>query len=601
MNLSQRSPGTPRVNSELTLALAAALAAAIFAIDAFTPLDAAIAVLYVAVVMLASATVRRRHTLWAGAACAALTVLACLISYPQGFSDASIARTGMSLVAIAATTWIALRNVSYTATLLNQVQMLHLTHDAIILYDMKHVVTFWSRGAQALYGFTNQQAVGATTAQLIKTEFPGGREAVDRHLLAHGLWEGELVQTCHDGSQVRVTSRRSLCRDEQGRPLAVLAINKDITEGKNTEDALARSEAFLADAQRLSHTGSIGLKMPAEEMFWSIETYRILGYEPAETPSFSLIMQRVHPDDIERVNASRERLLAGAPHIEVEHRLSMPDGSIKHVVFVGHSQRTGDEVESVGALMDVTAARLTQEALHRSMSELAHVTRMTTLGELAASIAHEVSQPMAAIVTNGDASLRWLRRATPNHEEACAAIENMIRDARRSSDVVRRIRAMAQKRGPQQAIVPVNGIIEESADLIRRELANHRVALTLELDEAAPAVCGDRVQLQQVVINLLMNGIQAMAGNTDRPRRMLLRSELSEPGQVVVTVRDSGAGISPDEAEQLFSAFFTTKPDGMGMGLSICRAIVEAHEGRIWASPGHGSGATMHFSLPLCG
>lgn len=240
-----------------------------------------------------------------------------------------------------------------------------------------------------------------------------------------------------------------------------------------------------------------------------------------------------------------------------------------------------------------------EDALHRSQAQLAHVTRVTTLGELVASIAHEVNQPLAAISANGEAALRWLNRPQPDLEEARAAIANMVGDTQRASEVIKRIRALARKSDPQHAALDINAVARESVAMVRRELLRHRVRLEARLAEGLPPVRGDRVQLQQVVINLLVNAIQSMAHDEPQKQRVLtLRTLPSGDGGVLVEVGDTGPGIHADHADKLFDAFFTTKKDGMGMGLPICRSIIEAHGGRIWMLPGVHPGATLQFSLP---
>ncbi len=239
-----------------------------------------------------------------------------------------------------------------------------------------------------------------------------------------------------------------------------------------------------------------------------------------------------------------------------------------------------------------------EEALQKAQAELAHVTRVMTLGELMASIAHEVNQPLAAVVTNGQACLRWLALETPRLDEARAAVERVVRDGNRASEVIQRIRALAKKTEPQMVALDINDVIREAISLEQREMLSQRVSLRTELASALPPVLGDRVQLQQVVINLVMNAVEAMAPVTDRPRDILIRSQRDDANEVLVAVRDSGLGIDSENADRLFNAFFTTKPSGMGMGLSISRSIIAAHGGRLWAAPNADHGATFQFSLP---
>jgi NO-binding membrane sensor protein with MHYT domain len=240
-----------------------------------------------------------------------------------------------------------------------------------------------------------------------------------------------------------------------------------------------------------------------------------------------------------------------------------------------------------------------EEALHQAQAELAHVTRVTTLGELTASIAHEVNQPLSGISSNAEACLRWLDRGTPNLDAARRSVEWIINDCNRAGEVIRRVRALAKKTNTQKAPLDINDVVNEVISLVQREVSNHRVSLRMKLAPALPMVLVDRIQLQQVIINLVINGIEAMQPITHRPRELTIQSRRDKAHQVLVTVKDCGVGISAENADQLFSAFFTTKPSGMGMGLSISRSIIEAHGGRLWAEPNLPQGATFHFTLPL--
>jgi signal transduction histidine kinase len=247
----------------------------------------------------------------------------------------------------------------------------------------------------------------------------------------------------------------------------------------------------------------------------------------------------------------------------------------------------------------LTERRRAEEALREAQAELAHVTRVTILGELAASIAHEINQPLAAVITNGSACLRWLAGATPNLDEAREAIARIIRDGNRASDVIGRIRALVKKSGTEQVRLDINEVIQEVVGLIQSEIQKNGVALRMELAADFPRVLGDRVQLQQVILNLVMNGIEAMSAVTDRARDLLLRSYQYESDKVLIAVQDSGIGLQPESLDHLFEAFFTTKPKGMGMGLAISRSIIEAHGGRLWAVPNDGPGVTFEFALPV--
>jgi C4-dicarboxylate-specific signal transduction histidine kinase len=249
--------------------------------------------------------------------------------------------------------------------------------------------------------------------------------------------------------------------------------------------------------------------------------------------------------------------------------------------------------------MDITATKQAEEKLHSAQAELAHMTRLTTLGELTASIAHEVNQPLAAVVANAEACLGWINRETPDLNAARRSVEWVIDDGIRASEVVRRVRALANKTDTEKLPLDINDVVKEVTTLVQRELVSHRISLRMELAPALPNILGDRIQLQQVIINLVMNGIEAMEPVTVRPRELVIRSGQNETCRVFLSVTDYGVGISVDDTDRLFKAFFTTKPSGLGMGLPICRSIVEAHGGCLSASRNEGPGATFQFELPL--
>jgi len=262
-------------------------------------------------------------------------------------------------------------------------------------------------------------------------------------------------------------------------------------------------------------------------------------------------------------------------------------------------QRTAElATANDGLRAEMRERQRAEEALQKSQAELAHVTRVMTLGELMASLAHEVNQPLAAVLTNAQACLRWLALETPRPDEARAAVERIVRDSNRASEVIQRIRAFVKKTEPQMVALDINDVIREAISLEQREMLSRQVSLRTELASALSPVLGDRVQLQQVVINLVMNALEAMAPVTDRPRDMLIRSQQDDSNEVLVAVTDSGTGIDSANAERLFNAFFTTKPTGLGMGLSISRSIIAAHGGRLWVSPNADHGATFQFTLP---
>jgi PAS domain S-box-containing protein len=648
--------------------------------------------------------------------------------------------------------------------------LLDLTHDAVFVRSLDGVIAYWNRGAEELYGWSRDEAVGKIKHELLRTKFPLPLDEIMRLVLATGRWEGELHHTRRDGTHVSVASRWSLRRGRDGQPSGILEINSDTTERKRTEEALRRSQAaYFGEAQRLSMTGSFGWNVTSGEIFWSEETYQIFGYDPAVKPSIASVMDRVHPDDVALVRSTIEQAATGNNDVDLEHRLLMPNGGVKTVhlrarplteVVSGKLDGTVD-TQFVGAVMDVTArtkayaalqtteqryrylfdnmpmalmqlrtrgrvrrgriteqlrsegvtdfsaylerhpefvrdalegltieavnaravqmfgardaneviamqnARIwrerpdtfrrilesrfnrewtyheetkivtldgrtidvlftiarpehvdsdaglvlygfiditnsarTREKLQELQAELTHAARLSVLGELAASIAHEVNHPIGAMAMNGEAGLRWLDRAEPNIAEASDAMQRIVADARRAGDIVARVRDIALRRSPQQTSLALNEVIGEALQCVRYELQSKQIRVLLEPAPGLPPVLADKIQLQQVIVNLIINGVQAMATVDDRPRQLVIRSRQDETGQLLVSVQDSGVGINLEYANRLFEAFFTTKSDGMGMGLSICRTIIEGYGGRIWASNNSGPGATFQFSLP---
>ena len=777
-------------------------------------------------------------------------------------------------------------------TLREQANLLDLTHDTVFVRDMNDVITYWNRGARTLYGWTDEEALGKVTHQLLHTRFPVPLEEITEQLVRTGRWEGELVHTKRDGTQVIVASRWALQRGDARRPVAILETNNDITERRRAEEErrqlLVREQSATAEAMAAQHrfldlVNSIeGIVWEADPqtfrfLFVSAQAQRVLGY-PAERwlsePTFW--KDHIHPDDREwAVNFCATATAEMRDH-EFEYRMLAADGrtvwlrdlvtvvaegdratrlrgvmlditerkraevvlreserryrnifqtagvsiweedfsqvkavieelkaqgirdfrgflaanpdfvdravamvnivdvndvSVKlfaalskaellvslHQVFMPETRevfveelialaegRASFEAETVlrtltgerltvlftiafppprarfdsvlvtltditerkraeyltrqvfestpdgvyvigrdyrfqrvnpvyGQLWGIPAQRVVgmhirelldedmfeqtikpqldrcfagedvsfagwfvyplgrrymavsysplrpdsqrveavlmigrnltdhmqaSEALQQAQAELAHVTRVTTLGELAASIAHEVNQPLAAVVADANACLNWLAADPPDLGLVRVALEAIVKDGHRAADVIHRIRQLATKTVPQKVQLEINDVIRDVVPLVRTEVLSHQVSLFVDAAPGLPPILGDRIQLQQVLINLVMNGVEAMASVGDRPRELAIRSRLHQEDQIVVAVQDVGVGIDSNKTDQLFSAFFTSKPGGMGIGLSISRSIIEAHGGRLWATGNDGPGATFQFALP---
>ncbi len=414
-----------------------------------------------------------------------------------------------------------------------------------------------------------------------------------------GEVEGRL-RRC-DGQYRWFLFRIAPLRDTAGNIVKWYGANTDIEDRKRTEDSLRRSEAYLAEAERLSHTGSWAYDVSTGvPVYWSLERCRISGFDPAKGHPLLEDYRALHTrEDWDKLMDVYAHAVREKKDFATDTREILVDGTVKFLHIVGHPvlNAAGQVFELVGSTMDITERKRTEEALRKAQEHLTHVTHLTRMGELAASIAHEVNQPLAAMVTNANACLRWLDRELPNLEEAADATRRIIRDGNRGSDVIARIRALLRKETPASSRLQVNDIIRETIKLTQTNWQG--VLLQTRLAEGLPRVLADRVQLQQVLLNLMANAIDAMKGVTDRPTVLQIQTQAGGERTVLTTIQDSGVGLDAEHLERLFEPFYTTKPDGLGMGLSISRSIIEAHGGRLWAELNAGPGATFCFTLPV--
>jgi PAS domain S-box-containing protein len=381
-------------------------------------------------------------------------------------------------------------------------------------------------------------------------------------------------------------------------------ITRLISKMQQLTQELQRREAYLAEAQRLAHTGSWVWRVTGRDaLHLSEEWYRIYGIDPQDgMPTWEERLERIHPEDRAKWQAVIDRATDEKSDYEMEFRILLPDGTVKYIHTVGHPvlNASGDLTQFVGSSTDITERKRAEEALRQAQSELARVSRANTMGELTASLAHEVNQPIAAAVTNAKTCLRWLARDQPDVEEAREAATRIVQDGTRAAEIVSRVRLLFKKGAGQRELIQVNEVIREMVILLRSETARYSIAVRTEPGADLPAVMGDRVQLQQVLMNLMINGIEAMK-DVDGTRELVIKSERGEDGQVLVSVSDSGVGLPPQQTEQIFNAFFTTKSHGTGMGLSISRSIIEMHGGRLWAVNNSPRGASFHFTLSTKG
>ena len=477
---------------------------------------------------------------------------------------------------------------------------------AIFMLDPGGRVVTWNRGAERIEGYSTQEILGQHISLFYE---PGDVELKkpDQALnvaAAEGRFEDEGWRVRKDGSRFWANVVLTALKDDTGGLQGFATVTRDLTERKRAEEELRRSEAYLAQGQRLSHTGSWGWNASAEEVFWSRETFRILGADrQAVKPSYQFLIEHVHPEDRAFVEEVLNRANREGTEFEMAFRIVLPDGSIKHIQSLGHPV-PGESglVEFVGAIVDVTGQRLAEEALGKTRTELARVTRLTTMGELAASIAHEVNEPLGAIVSNSNFCLRLADATGGSPYEAREALLEIVKHADRASAIIAQIRTMTQRSANEKTRFHIQDLVFDVLTLARCELDQNRITVRTDLAEDLPNVSGDRVELQQVLLNLVMNGIEAMSKVEDERRVLTIcgaRDELDGKPAVRIAVQDYGVGFRPEAIDRLFDAFYSTKPNGMGMGLQISRTIVEAHGGRLWATANAGPGATFLCALPL--
>ena len=375
---------------------------------------------------------------------------------------------------------------------------------------------------------------------------------------------------------------------------------RERAERKKAEEALRRSEMYLAEAERLSHTGSIGWNASTGEIYWSDGTYRIFECEPTTKPTVQLMIDRTHPEDRMRLRQIINRTAQEGTEFIAEHRLLMADGSVKYVQAVAH-RLTGEDRERlvfVGAITDITErkrAEKERERLRQLEADLARINRVSMMGELTASLAHEIKQPLAAAIIEANACMRWLRRDPPDLMETCGSASRMVAAVTRAAGIIDRVRSLYGRGTPEREVVDLNDLLREMTVLLGDTADRHSISIRTEVDLGLPRTTADRIQLQQVLMNLMLNGIEAMR---ETGGELTIASKRTEHGQLLITVSDLGVGLPVDKAERIFDAFFTTKPQGTGMGLSISRRIIESHGGRLWASPNAGRGAIFQFALP---
>ena len=425
------------------------------------------------------------------------------------------------------------------------------------------------------------------------------RETLDAHLPFRDF---ELARPAPDGGKRYVSVSGLPVFDKSGRFVGYRGVGRHITEQKKAEEALRRSEAYLAEAQGLSHTGTLVFNATAP-VYWSEESYRIWGLDPLEgLPSRETVLQRIHPDDRERANVEAEQALLQKRNFALEFRIILPDGTIKYIQSIGRPlfSADGETVEMVATHVDVTERKHAQEEherLRQLESDLAHVNRVSIMGELAASLAHEILHPIATARNNARAGMRYLEMSPPNLPEVEEALACIVRDADRAKGIVDRMRDHIKKAPPRSEPFDLNEAIDEVIEMVQSAITKNGVLVRPSL-KGSLLVHGDRVQLQQVVLNLILNAIESMSSVEKGSRELSISTKQDQTGEMLVAVQDLGPGIDPERLDQVFAPFYTTKNAGIGMGLSICRSIITAHGGRLWAEANRPGGAIFQFTLP---
>ena len=387
-------------------------------------------------------------------------------------------------------------------------------------------------------------------------------------------------------------------QDETERVLAAEALKSSEAELRRANVELMNAHGHITAAQRLSQTGSFIWDVMADEHLWSDELYRIAGVDPGVPITMERVRERIHPEDWPALEAAIEQAMAGSG-FDYSGRIVTPAGLVKNFHIVGQRiEQVADRLVFVGALRDVTESKAAEDALNRARADLAHASRVMALGALTASIAHEVNQPLAGIVANAATCLRMLAADPPNVEGAQATAQRLVRDGNRAAEVVQRLRALFTNKPPALEAVDLNEAAVEVLALSSADLQAARVSVRSELARGLPPVRGDRVQLQQVILNLVLNAADAMRSIDDRVRELTINTDREADDCVRLSVCDVGVGVDPENVEKLFEAFHTTKESGMGVGLAVSRSIIESHEGRLWAVPNQGPGATFAFSVP---
>lgn len=628
--MNQRGSGLLR--QRLPSIAAVALTIAIFLADLHEPRPTSLGALYVLAVLVASISERRIPVAAAALGSAVLTAITFGFRVAAGQTMHAVTMSLVGLIALAVATIIVLRRIGVSSLASSQARLLDETHDSVMVRALDGKISYWNRASSAIYGWSREEAIGTTLDELFNASPGPESERIVERVLETGGWERELAHRTKDGREIVVESRLALIRDDRGRPSAILETAKDVTHRKRADEELRFKEAryhgmFQTMGVAYWEMDFSRARARCAEL-WK-EGVRDFAAYIRENPGF--VRECIELSRPRDVNAASVRLfgaespehlmnnfskcwppegepvfagamlaaLRNAPTFETDAVLRGVDGRVLEVLFTV-SYPPGSEARDsiVVALVDLAESNRAKAELRAAQDDLAHAMRLSSLGVLTATIAHEVNQPLGGVIANGRAGLRWLRREQPALDEVANSIEQALSEAKRAASVLSRIRAIARKTEPEPVALDLNELIDETMALLAGELRAARVELQLRLLRPSPMVVADRIQLQQVLINLALNSVHALSAIEGRARILTIGSA-AETTMAVISVDDSGHGIDPELAGNLFTPFFTTKTEGLGVGLSVCGDIIERHGGRISVVGKDTPGFCVQFTLPL--
>ena len=482
-----------------------------------------------------------------------------------------------------------------------------LTHTATVAYNATEILYF-SDEAFRLFGFDPLRGLPSREAvwqRIHPDDVDTVSGKIEQALHEKRGFQNEFRLELPDGTLKRIDADILPVFAATGEFVEIIATAVDVTERKRADDTLRRGEAWLAQAQRLSHTGTWVLDGTTRHfLYWSDESYRIWGFDPLRgLPSRDDMWERIHPDDRERVSGEVQEALREKRDFLAEFRILLPDGTVKWLEANTHHEFSpfGALLEVVCTNIDVTERNRAQderERLGQLEADLAHINRLSMMGELAASLSHEILHPIATARNNARAGMRFLEMSPPNLSEVKEALGCVVRDADRAKDIVGRIRSQIKRAPPRKERFDLHEAINEVIVMVRSAIAKDAISASTRLMDGLVPVQGDRVQLQQVLVNLILNAVEAMSSVEEGARELSIRTEQNQPGGILVAVHDSGPGIDPVNFDRVFEPFYTTKSSGVGMGLSICQTIINGHGGRLWMSANEPRGAVFQFTLP---